>query len=75
LEFSPSLEPGFSVTFEISYLLCNGYEFVTEYRRARQVAESKVGTLDGWESINNRARAIFPDRFTETVIFPPEWTT
>lgn len=74
LDFEPPLEQGFPVTFEVTYLLCNGYEFVTEYRRARQAQEPKARALDGCEGVSNRARAIFPKRLSETVIFPEGWS-
>jgi 3',5'-cyclic AMP phosphodiesterase CpdA len=73
LEFDPPLEPNYPVTFSVSYLLCNGYDFVQELRRGRVSTDQQERTPDGCEAVARTSQMIFADRVSETVMFPPGW--
>jgi len=70
-EFTPPLTPARHISFDVRYRLCNAFEFVTEYRRARCLNdEERGGPLGSREAVTYRARILFPDRYEAIVTFP-----
>jgi len=70
LEFSPPLQREYPVSFEITYQLRNGYEFVSEYRRARWNPDAEDDYLGDRDAVRYRSRIVFHERYSETVVFP-----
>lgn len=68
LAFEPPLSEDHPVSIVLTYRAYNTFDFVKEYRRAREPNSSEE------ESIGFSARAVLPERLIVTVSFPDRWT-
>ncbi len=65
ISFSPPLRKTKPLSLEVSYLLCNAFQFVEEYRRTVSRPPESM------EHNQSSFRAVYPRLATDIIVFPP----